>query len=460
MSFKNIGCLAASLLFSYSSFAEVSTTLENLTQRAAVGDHTAQVAIAQYHFTKNEEIEAGAWLYLAYNNNKNEVLMDAFAKKFHGASPETLEKIEQKFIELHKEYGKPHTDAIYKPQLLSDKECDITSKPKPINRRAPKYPATLATQGIIGFTKLNFTISKYGQVRDIEIAKYTNKGFIKESLKALQYWQYTETSKNNFNNAVQLVFHLNGVSVQSDINKFSELIENNSSNVGKTQYELIDQLESNRQFLAKEEITEFTKQYKSLRQIEHSPFQAQEKNFWLTQSAQNGYPQAQFELSVNMANGRGCKVNPVIAEHWLKAATLQNYLPAKALAGNNLLLNDSLDKHRLGISLLKEASKGRAYKTKLDLAWQLSSSKFKELLDPKLALELIEQTSKEYRDNVRILETEAAAYAALGDFEEAVNLQEDAINIAEDLEWLVIPDEMEQRLINYKGKKVVTGSYY
>jgi uncharacterized protein len=66
------------------------------------------------------------------------------------------------------------------------------------------------------------------------------------------------------------------------------------------------------------------------------------------------------------------------------------------------------------------------------LAWMLATTQQKELSNPERALKLVNDISwRTYNDKITLLEIKAAAYAALGDFEEAVDYQEDALDEAE-----------------------------
>ena len=89
---------------------------------------------------------------------------------------------------------------------------------------------------------------------------------------------------------------------------------------------------------------------------------------------------------------------------------------------------------------------------------ELSTSETDHLHDANEALKLLEDESENFFDEVRILETKAAAHARLGNFKQAVKLQKKALSMAEDLDW-VIPD-MQDRLGLYEHQEPWVGPYY
>ncbi|AWB67180.1 hypothetical protein C2869_12370 [Saccharobesus litoralis] len=442
------------------------TPNEVLLQRAAIGDTKAQLLIGVNYYKGNgvekDPIEASAWLYLAFlNSDKNEDYQAIFAQQASSLTDEQLNQVEARLKKLVKTYSKRNTSKIFSPVLISDIDCKDRLPPKPKKRQAPKYPMPALKQGVIGSTQLEFSVSKYGNVRDIEVVKYTDKAFVKPSLIALERWQYISNEEHYTDVSVHLNYNIQG---KSSINPkaFKKQLEKalSDNTDARAQYLAKDWLNIVQSHLSNEQRKDVAKWYKQEREIKHSPFQWQEQNFWLMKAAQNGLAQAQFELGINMQRGRGCKVDKTAAEQWLQAAANQNYLPAKALAGLNLLKKGDFESQKAAIELLKSASESKSiYRPRLELAWVLSTTEHQLLRDPEFALDILDDNPRLYRDTVRILETQAAAYAAEGDFDEAEDLQEEAIEEAEELGWQINP-EMAARLAKYKNKQLITGDYY
>lgn len=65
-----------------------------------------------------------------------------------------------------------------------------TQEQEPLYRAHPKYPSNMARRMKSGWVKLQFTISKSGFVKNIEVMDSSEKGFEKASVKALEQWRY------------------------------------------------------------------------------------------------------------------------------------------------------------------------------------------------------------------------------------------------------------------------------
>ncbi len=61
---------------------------------------------------------------------------------------------------------------------------------EPLYRANPEYPKNMARKMKSGWVKLQFTISKSGFVKNIEVMDSSEKGFEKASVKALEQWRY------------------------------------------------------------------------------------------------------------------------------------------------------------------------------------------------------------------------------------------------------------------------------
>jgi TonB family protein len=67
---------------------------------------------------------------------------------------------------------------------------------EPLYRAHPKYPTSMAKRMKSGWVKLQFTVSKSGFVKDIVVMESSEKGFEKESIKALEQWRYAPKFEN------------------------------------------------------------------------------------------------------------------------------------------------------------------------------------------------------------------------------------------------------------------------
>lgn len=92
------------------------------------------------------------------------------------------------------------------------------------------------------------------------------------------------------------------------------------------------------------------------------------------------------------------------------------------------------------------------------MAWQLATGANVEMRDGKEALKLLGSKPNLYFDEVRILETHAAAYAETGDFSKAVKYQKKAIKKAKNLDRGI--PVMYIRLESYRAEKPWRGYYH
>ncbi|WP_372627431.1 TonB family protein [Arsukibacterium sp.] len=79
----------------------------------------------------------------------------------------------------------------------------------PVKRIEPRYPIQAAEQGISGFVVLKFDVTAKGDVTNAQVIKSEpSQVFDKESLRALQQWQYNATGEAHKDLMVQLDFEL------------------------------------------------------------------------------------------------------------------------------------------------------------------------------------------------------------------------------------------------------------
>lgn len=174
----------------------------------------------------------------------------------------------------------------------------------------------------------------------------------------------------------------------------------------------------------------------------------------------SGLPHAQYEIGRNMLEGRGCEVDVVNGYKWISAAAIGGYSPAQnALARSALSRKDiSFEKSRASISWLRNSTQSEDYIAKLLLAWELSTSNFSEFRNGEEAVKLLESKPDNYFDEVRIMETRAAAFAESGHFKNAIKWQKKAQKMANKLDWDI--PLISERLSLYTQNKTYRGSYY
>lgn len=338
------------------------------------------------------------------------------------------------------------------PKPLADEDCkpDI----EPTKKNPPKYPVSELNSGQMGLTQIELTISPEGYPRDLITNQSTNRAFTKSTITAAKKFLYEPTKDGMPIHGQRVIFtyaiqESKGEKVKIRTKKLTselnELSENASKGDPIAQYHYATRLNTYRYF--REYLKKVDLQYKKA-------------NEWFLKSAKGGLPHAQFELGRNMMTGRGCEVDLTNGQKWINAAAANGYSPAQRTLAMSSLSDSQLTENRAttAVSWLKNAVQSNDYMAKVLLAWELSTSENMNIRNPSEALALISEKPENYFDEVRILETKAAAYASLGDFKKAIKLQKKAIKEAKKLDWNIplIP----QRLALYEQNKGYQGSYY
>jgi len=71
-----------------------------------------------------------------------------------------------------------------------------TQEQEPLYRVHPEYPRNMVQRMKNGWVKLQFTVSKSGFVKDIEVIESSESGFERASIKALEQWRYAPKFEN------------------------------------------------------------------------------------------------------------------------------------------------------------------------------------------------------------------------------------------------------------------------
>ena len=171
---------------------------------------------------------------------------------------------------------------------------------------------------------------------------------------------------------------------------------------------------------------------------------------WFLKAALQGQRSAQYELGRNLIHGIGCEIDKVKGIDWLTRSAANGEQQAVELLATIFAANSSRESQMKATNLMKNL-KVMSASSKIRFAWLLATSPYKEVSDPELAIDLVDSISwKDFNDEVTKQEIIAAAHAALGDYEEAIDYQKDALKDAKKLGFDV--SEIEQRLTEYRGQ--------
>lgn len=144
--------------------------------------------------------------------------------------------------------------------------------------------------------------------------------------------------------------------------------------------------------------------------------------------------------------------DPVAAVAYLNQAAEQNHIQAQLLLGQLYHSGRAVSPNaNTAIGWYERAANRGNLAAVTQLAWLLATSQEAHARDPKRALALV-KTQAEALNTWALLDTLAATYAALDDFEKAVTTQQAAISALEDNEITQL-ESMQTRLALYQAGK-------
>lgn len=437
-------------IYSAGNFNEAKAAFEAL---AAIGDRSALFNLGVMYYrgeaVEKDSVKAYTLMKIANNGLDDEFysrIANSIFGKFNESKRNEAEKLHRKIDPI---YNISTISANIFPKPLADEDCapDI----KPLKKVAPRYPRLEAKAGRMGLVHMEYTISPEGYPRDIVADKSTSKKFTRASVRATRKFLYEPPldKKPIYGHRTTMIFQMvndkMNVQTKTLTKELDELEEAASNGDVIAQYSYASRLNTFRYF--KSYLEEVDLQYKTA-------------NEWFIKSAKSGLPHAQYEIGRNMIRGRGCEVDIVNGFKWINAAAIGGFSPAQTTLARSALLKSDVSSEKLvaAVGWLRNAAQSNNFAAKLLLAWELSTSNINELRNGKEALELLKADPGNYFDEVRIMETKAAAYAEIGDFKKALKLQKKAAKAALKQKWDI--PLISERVSLYKRNETYRGSYY
>lgn len=443
-------------LESYKSgeFEEAYFIFKNM---AVVGDKPSQFNMGVMYY-RGEHVDwdvptAYAWMALAAENG-NETFSSMAAKIFGGLDDKGKEAATQQLKEVTAAYSDESLANLIAPQPLSDKEC--RQKLETINLVEPVFPQEALVRGLSGYADFTLNLSRQGYARDLTLRSKTHDTFIKPSATALTKSRWEPVLNEG----------KSGLS-RDHYWRMSYLVASPGEGE-KVRGRLVDKIiKSSSETRAKAHEGDVVAQYKFAKTIgvikafQHDQDQLdteyQTANKWLLKAAQKGHPLAQYELGKNMVVGRGCEVDSDSGLKWMRAAASAGHPFAQEELAMSELHQGIDDEHRVVYWLRKSAAEDY-FKGKIFLAWHLATSSNPEIFAPDEAVSLLNSEPGLYFDDVRVKETHAAVYAALGEFKKAVKWQKKALKAAKKLKWDI--PVMRERMEAYQNSQRWEGAYH
>lgn len=422
---------------------------------AGIGDRDALFNLGVMHYRgeyfTRDPARGYALMFLAIENVNNADLTATVEKIYKSFSAQRRAAASLKIEALRPEYAFQEVQKRIFPVPLADKDCVPELRAK--DRVAPRYPRAEQVRGRMGYTFMEMTVSPEGYARDITIDRSTSKYFTRESVKSAIQSRYEPPAdgKPFYGHRWRFTYVL-GRTKSHVTPIYTDRIKKTMS-ASRREAEGGDVVAQYKYARSLNELRAFDKGLKDIK------LEYRDANRWFAESAKGGLPNAQFELGRNMVTGRGCEQDRENGMKWIKAAAIGGLPTAQHLLAREADLLDRTDQNNLAMmSWLRTAALSEYYPAKLQLAWELAASTTPALRDGKEALSLLTEKSETYFDKVRVLETQAAAHARMGNFGKAVKLQKKAIVEAQEYDWSI--PAMADRLGLYEHEEAWVGAYY
>ena len=150
----------------------------------------------------------------------------------------------------------------------------------------------------------------------------------------------------------------------------------------------------------------------------------------LSTAAKNGSPAAMEKLGEAFHFGEGVKRDMAVAFIWYKRAAKAGLASAQDYVGMFYAggLGGVPEDCEKSIHWFLKAAEGGNVESKNNAAWMLATCRIDKLRNGKRAIELATQAIAELGPTASYVGTLAAAYAEVGDFEKAVELQEESLS--------------------------------
>lgn len=171
---------------------------------------------------------------------------------------------------------------------------------------------------------------------------------------------------------------------------------------------------------------------------------------WFLRAAQSGSAVAQYQVGYSLLKGWGCHCEENKGSEWMRRAAQQDEPDAQvALAEYALREKPSEETVKQARMWLQRAAASGSRDGKLYLAALLAAAPYGDVRDASAARRLIDEVFAGVDDDPTAFEIRAAAAANSGDFGQAVNAEETAINRAGHLSWDLTP--LRERLAHYQS---------
>ncbi|PIP80084.1 MAG: hypothetical protein COW84_07010 [Gammaproteobacteria bacterium CG22_combo_CG10-13_8_21_14_all_40_8] len=417
---------------------DYQTAYQSFVDLAKWGEKRAQFNIGVMYFkgqfVDKDINQAYAWMKLAnqaqsFSENQQQAL-DIVTQQV-----QDKDEAESLYQDLFQHLSNPVLVQKLYPQLVkSDNEHAFNATP--VKLVTPKYPENALHAGMGGRVRFKMDIDKKGKPRNIQLVEsLPKKTFDKAALRAVKKWTF-EPSKNE---AGKPVYKKDVYYTLNFIIKDQDWIKINHDMYDKTKQQA--------------ELGDSTAQYKIAHwnKVLNGFDKEVNPTEWFLKSAIQGNSYAQYEVGRSLIRGAGCIMDKSKGMEWLTTAANNGNDEAKMYLGSLDANQDNLESQQRALKFLSGQQELQA-DVLLDYAWMLAKSPYPEIADPQRALELSQQLTKlAFWDDASVYEIQAAAYAAMDKYSDAVEYQKKALREAKSMK--VDLQEINSHLALYQQNK-------
>lgn len=396
---------------------------------AEIGHKTSQFNLGVMYLegsgVKQDFHKAYAWVKLSDEDSNKE---KAFLKEIRGyiKTDHDLTQAEVLYKSLKLNYGAKAVVERYKPELKD--EVIEKDRAKPVKQPAPQYPDRAQLSGIEGMLTVGLHVSPSGFPTDIRIIEeYPVKYFRRSTLKALTQWKF-ETKDQILSELY--IYQMNYILGSPNTERLGELKQKAVDGDPKSQY--------------------LYGKYGNFDGGSHaSKGISFNQNQWYFEAARNGVVNAQHKVADNLLEGVGCIADPEKAIAWLTLAASAGYEPSKFYLAR-LSFDKGNDKQ--GLDWLTQAFDTEDVSLSYKLVQYVFDNNINAIHSETLKKHLDRVMDKGVKNPVKIYSYYASYYQLIGDYDEATDYQEEAIEGLENLGEENIPQVMLDKLAYLKSK--------
>ena len=429
------------LAMKHYSDGDYAVALKEFKYLASIGISGAQFNLGVMYY-RGQGVEqdiplAYAWMYMAGTSDESKWRKVA-AKVYATLSEQEKQQADKRKSELESKYGKAALEVALAPEYTSD--LGHGEDYKILKKTVPQYPRTMRFIGKVGWVDVMYSIAKDGTTRNQQVLSSSDEDFSKPTVEAIKQWIYKPAEVNGKPVEVhgvtnRFVYSLEGVEISQK--RIANLVK-----MGREKAVSGNALDTYR----------FANFLSGVHNFSEQALSVQSPNYWYFKAAKSGFGPAEFKLGQNMLVGKYCSADVPKSLDWLYRSANHNYTEAQYFLAIEMLSGARLKKDiPTAISWLTTASELGNNLARLKLAWIMSTSSDKKLLNPETASNLFKQVSESYTDQITYLEVGAAVHAINGDFKGAVQYQTGALN---EVKRLKLPETpYKEKLSAYQARR-------